>query len=111
MKRLLLAVIFACISFAMPSYAGNDSVCSITAVDNSNNAQPKTFPGILTAGSYAYTLKVSWSEFNMIKNLDSIYVSTPKSYRGAVTSLEVVGGVIIGYTTTAAPFVIVIAPR
>ncbi len=111
MKRLLLAVIFACSSFAMASYAGNDSVCSITALDTSNNAQPKRFAGILSTGSYAYTLKVSWSNFNMIKNLDRIYVSTPKSYRGEVTSLEVVGGVIIGYTSTAAPFVIVVAPR
>jgi len=110
MKRFFLALIFACLSFAMPSYAGNDSVCAITAVDK-YNAQPKTFPGILTTGSYAYTLKVSWSEFNMMKELDSIYISTPKSYSGAVTSLEVVGSVIIGYTSTAAPFVIVIAPR
>ncbi len=110
MKHLFLAFIFSCFSFAMTSYAGNDSVCSITAMDT-DNAQPKTFQGILTTGSYAYTLKVSWSEFNMIKNLDSIYVSTPKSYRGAVTSLELVGGVIIGYTSTAAPFVIMIESR
>jgi hypothetical protein len=108
MKRFIFAMILAFTSLAMPSYGGNDSVCSIT-VDLASSAQPMTFQGILTTGSFSYTLKVSLTQFDEIKKLDRIYVKSRDSYRGAVTNLEVVGGVIIGYTVGGAPFVVIVS--
>lgn len=105
MKNLLLSIVLAFSWFSTESQGGNDSICSIT-IDSASSAEPKTFNGVLTTGSYSYTLRVTESEFNSISKLKTIYI-TSKAFKGRIYNLEPVGSVVFGYSSNGEPFVIV----
>jgi hypothetical protein len=109
MKNLIMSIVLAFSWISTKSQAGNDSICSIT-VDSQSSAEPRTFTGMLTTGSYSYTLRVSESEFINISKLKTIYI-TSKTFKGRIYNLEPVGSVVFGYSTNGEPFVIVASRR